>query len=216
MVRVRSLVVMIVSIALPLISRADTVYSTLGRGDTYNQTIGYSILGPASGYGSQADAASFVAGANYTLTELDLALAFDSGSSSSVVVKLLTDNGGLPSSSVLESWTIDVPAYPGGVQSLISNPIALNAGSQYWIATFAFGDTVAEWFWNTAGVNDVAGSHDGGASWNLNTPTPEWPDQPAPAFRVQGVSAVPEPSCLLMVGTGLAGCVGVLRRKIKT
>jgi len=34
------------------------------------------------------------------------------------------------------------------------------------------------------------------------------------AFSVSGTSTTPEPSTLMMLGTGLLGSVGVLRRKI--
>ena len=131
--------------------------------------------------------------------------------------ELLADNGsGLPSSTVLTTFTVPtIPTGPGNFADVTFTPnsnVLLNADTAYWFALFATGtDTSAVYRWaytNTTQANlpNYAVSNDGGATWQVGTP-------PGP-FLIQ-VNSVPEPTSLVLMALAIPAIVCRYRAKRK-
>ncbi len=95
------------------------------------------------------------------------------------------------------------------------NGLDMTAGQQYFVVLGPenLSDTTFEAFnWNNQGVNGLdLYSTNGGTNWNSNGT-----GNPLGAFDILGgsQSTVPEPSSLLLLGTGLVGAFGTLRKKL--
>lgn len=193
------------------------VYSNLGTGaDVYNGFAFSAILG-SSGEGSHGlasyTAESFTPANSYHFTELEVALAYFGFGTDSVTVDLMSDAGG--PGTVLESWSVSNLAAPSTcctLQTLSGNgSILLDAGTPYWLAINLGDDTTdAGWNDNTTGASGTIAINRG-SGWVLDGPVND-----IGAFEVDGIpaaSTIPEPSTLVLLGSGLLGFVGTLRRR---
>jgi hypothetical protein len=130
-----TLTAVVMLLALPLASQADTIFDNLGPGSSYDCCDGLSV-----GFGHAAKAMPFVvpAGPGYAVTEIDIALMFGFGTNA-VHVELLNDASGLPG-SLIGQWTfLDLPAensvstiQPSQIAAITG--VALSGGTQYWLA----------------------------------------------------------------------------------
>jgi len=200
------LAALLVSVAaVPLTSRAGSIiYSNLNSdpANVYNCCTGYTVSGPTSGVGSIISAMAFTPGANYDLSQIDLAMSYVSGTNS-FTLELVNDNSGQPGSTVLESWTIN--SMPGlgtccGLDTVTSTGVLLQGGVQYWLEAVPPSDLFGAWNWNNTGATGTfAQSLDNGATWNRFNNTNG-------AFDVLGnvPTATPEPSAAMLLGTALA------------
>ena len=193
--------------AAPLSSRAASIiYSDLNSdpANVYSSGVGYTVSGSSTQIGLVISALPFTPGANYDLSQIDVALGYVSGTNS-FMLSLVNDNGGRPGTTVLDSWTVSTTANLGtccALDTVTPNGTdVLLGGVQYWlVAAPGAADSWAGWNWNTTGARGTVAQSTDGISWGL------FPNTTLGAFDVLGnsVTATPEPSTAKLLGTALA------------
>jgi hypothetical protein len=246
-----SLSAILLGIVLTTPARADVVYTNFGPGVCGGDATCISDNGinqndePVFGETqtaisetlTQSLASAFIAGGNFTLT--DVMLPLDSLSDGDADVYLMTNSGGTPG-TVLESWTNVAgqafAIFPANQTTAItltaSGPaVTLSSGDEYWlVATPAASN--AGLFWNpvwptvTATLTSTLVNSTPNGS-GIAPITGPWSSQPLAeygAFEIDGTpatggtgpspTATPEPSMFWLLGTAFIG-VALFRRKMK-
>ncbi len=174
------------------------------------------VLGPSVPVtGPQSIAAAFTAAVNSTMNEAQVK-AQGAGGTPEVDLFLYSDNSGAPGSS-LETLGTDVapplfPTPPGVVAVTGFAPLALTAGTQYWLVMTPFG-SAGQIGWTAGGLpavqTDASHTSNGIAPWTV---LPGISVQ----FEIDGTpsSSTPEPGMagLLAAGLGALALIGVRRQ----
>ena len=187
-------------------ARADTiVFSNFGPGMTFNQTQGLSITG-SNLFGGVIFAHAFTPSETVTFSSAQVAMLLVAEPNTFQVL-LMTSSGGLPA-EILETITVTAPTFPGIVSANSALHPVLTSGTQYWLAVFApepntFG------IWNLA-LNDFSTPQARG----FTSPTGPWVvgNVNRTAFQING-EPIPEPSTMLLLGTGLATLGAAVRKR---
>lgn len=205
---------LVLVLTFPLGSKAQTtIYDNLGPGNSYTGNGGRIIAG-SEAYPLSAPfipAMPFVPSENMDLSQILIALTWDSQGTNAVTVTLNSDDTGVPGTTIIESWSLTgLPAFGSTsttVQTLSSSSdVFLSGGTTYWLlASPSTPNTQAVWNLNSTGASGTYASFAVG-SWYSYSGT-------LGAFTVEGtpLAPVPEPSSYILLGSGLIALL-LLRR----
>jgi hypothetical protein len=201
--------------AAALASHADTIYSTFAPGNTFSSSAYVTgTLGIGDGTINQLIAAPFIPTETATLSDAVLAMRKIAGTGDGPVTVFIESSSAGAPDAILDTLTQvgGLTATPSLVDFICSSCSVLDAGTVYFLVAYQ-PDPSSESGWNLAlSTTGTIYSNKNGrvtGSWNQD------PSGPLAAFEVNGVpAATPEPSTLVLLGTGVLGLAGMARRKL--
>jgi hypothetical protein len=215
-----SVCLLAIALCLSLPALADNTFYTNFNSDPnnlYDCCEGWTISGTGTLGAYQAIATEFVSGLTGSISQIDIGVGIVTGDNS-FYAALYSDNGGTLGNQ-MGRWDNLAATQPfGGCCGVISitgiTGVSLTANMSYFLVVAPedpASTTWGAWNFNNTGVNSQQlFSTDGGQTWNNGGVTT------AGAFDVLGSSGgtTPEPSSLVLFGSGLLGAFATMRRKL--
>jgi hypothetical protein len=188
---------------LPRVAQADLIFSNFSPalGNGFDTGISWGIDGILGDF--QTIGGIFTASQSYTLTSFDVAGYHNTGTNA-YNFSIIEDNAGLPTGntifSLLGASMTSVDILNPTIDTFSASG-ALQAGSTYWLVMESGTDDTSGG-WNFNRIGQVGGMGiDNGTGMTVTA-------SQTPAFRVNGISATPEPGSLALF---LLGGIGVER-----
>ena len=187
-------------------AHAGTIFSTFGPGQTFNS--GGIALTVNGGINGESAAEPFTPGSNTSVGSVALALY----GSAAMSLTLETDASGAPSGSgtvIAASFTPN-NASAQVFSFLLSTPVAVTAGTQYWLVAQSASVTGDSWAPALASVSSPSASYQsvGSTSWTSLAPG----NVLAFSVSTPASATVPEPASLPLLGTGMLLALALARR----
>ena len=180
---------------------SSVLYDNLSATTTDADSV--SDLGPLANSFSTGSSPASLAQVTLLLTG-----AHDSGT---VTVQLLADSATNPGAVLDTIGTVSDTSLSSSLadyELTLSTPFALAADTRYWIELSSTDGSSAAWGWSY----DISGT--GVAGEDASNEYGVFPnDESGDAPYQMRIDATPEPSSLVLLGTGIMGLAGVIRRK---